>query len=240
LASLRRSESVAHAPLVMEHLVNVRAPPLVPVALGGGARILVLIFKNVLLRVTLGPKRCGRLGSLGTASRRSRASCSSATIALQERCTCAVFCRKLRHIGLAGNRLAVQSCIVLAAGMRMSRSLDTLVLDANPLGPDGGAAMIEALARRHVGAISMRGCNFSNAAVERSAGGDGAFDVQRPSGAYSLDLARAAQYALAGVLCRYWRHEGPATWKSASLDGAVRSADVLLPRCCRPRCWGCS
>ena len=46
-------------------------------------------------------------------------------------------CRNLRYVGLAGNRLAVQSCIVLQSGMRMSRCLDTLALDANPLGPRG-------------------------------------------------------------------------------------------------------
>ena len=62
----------------------------------------------------------------------------------------------------------MQSCIVLQAGMRMSRSLDVLDLDSNPLGPDGGAAMIEALARRYVGVITMLGCNFSNAAADTS------------------------------------------------------------------------
>ena len=49
------------------------------------------------------------------------------------------------------------------------------------------------------------------------------FDIQRPNHAYVLDLSRAAQYALAGVLVRYWRHEGPATWQAATLDGAVRN-----------------
>lgn len=134
-------------------------------------------------------------------------------------------CRTLRYIGLAGNRLSVQSCVVLQAGLRLSRSLDTLNLDSNPLGPEGGAAMMEALARRHVGTVSLKNCNFSGAASDRGSGGGAApvFDVQRPNRVYTLPLDSAAQYALAAVLVRYWKHAGPATWRTATLDGAVRS-----------------
>ena len=77
--------------------------------------------------------------------------------------------------------------------------------------------MIEALARKYVGCITMHNCNFSNAAHDRALAGETFFDVQRPNGAYTLDLARAAQYAMAAVLVRYWRHEGRADVESATL-----------------------
>ena len=137
-------------------------------------------------------------------------------------------------MGLAGNRLSVQSCVVLAAGMRATRCLDELNLDNNPLGPDGGAAIIEALARRHVGTITLQGCNFSNAANNRAGTGEVVFDIQRPNRTYRLDLSSAAHYAVGGVLCRYWQHERPETWRSATLDGQVRAALPmrLLPCTC--------
>ena len=100
--------------------------------------------------------------------------------------------------------------------------MDTLVLDNNPLGPDGGAAIIEALARKYVRKVTMFNCNFTSAAQGGgAAAGDAFFDVSRPNRVYRLDLSKAAQYAVAGTLVRYWRFEGPQAWKTASLDGQV-------------------
>jgi hypothetical protein len=105
--------------------------------------------------------------------------------------------------------------------MRASRSLQELDLGDNPLGPEGGAAIIEALVRRHVGNISLQGCNFSNAANNVASSGEVHFDIQRPNRTYLLDLSSAAHYAVAAILVRYWQHEGANTWRSATLDGAV-------------------
>jgi hypothetical protein len=124
-------------------------------------------------------------------------------------------------VSLAGNRLSVQSCVVLAAGMRASRCLQEMNLDDNPLGPEGGAAIIEALVRRHVGNISLQGCNFSSAANNLASSGEVYFDIQRPNRVYSLDLSSAAHYAVAAILVRYWQHESSNTWHSATLDGVV-------------------
>jgi hypothetical protein len=132
--------------------------------------------------------------------------------------------------------------MALQAGLRLSRCLATLNLDNNPLGPEGAAAMIVALARQHVGAVSMHHCDFFNASHAQGACQGPLqgppqylaaapqqleearfFEVQRPNRKYRLQLGSPAQYALAAVLVRYWRYEGPQTWLAASFDGMVRS-----------------
>jgi hypothetical protein len=113
---------------------------------------------------------------------------------------------------------------VLASGLRTSRALDTLNLDANPLGPEGGACMLQALANRHARVISMQDCNFSPMAV----GGEGAaagqfFDVHRPNHRYRLNLESAADYAVASTLVRRRQFDetGADSWRYSTLDGKV-------------------
>lgn len=156
----------------------------------------------------------------------------------------------------------MHACTVLAAGMRVTRALDRLILDDNPIGLDGGAAIVEALARGYVGCVTLANCNFANsgltvqhadaaAAAPPPAGGAAAstaapavtatgrtaFDVKRPNHVYRLQLAHVADYNVAGTLVQYWAHDTTAggPWKSATLDGKVR---VLLPAlpCC-PCAW---
>lgn len=74
--------------------------------------------------------------------------------------------------------------------MRVSRALDKVSLDGNPLGLDGAASIIEALARRYVQSVSLANCNFgaSSGSLEALAG-DGAkkvsrFDIMRPNRVY--------------------------------------------------------
>jgi hypothetical protein len=99
-------------------------------------------------------------------------------------------CRTLRYLGLASNRIAVRACTVLAAGMRVSRSLDRVNLDGNPLGLDGAAAIVEALARRYVASVSFTNCNFGTirGVSDTLAGCVGKqvshFDIRRPNCVY--------------------------------------------------------
>lgn len=172
-------------------------------------------------------------------------------------------CRTLRYLGLASNRITMHACTVLAAGMRVTRALDRLVLEDNPIGLDGGVAIVEALARGYVRCVILTNCNFGNAglalkraeppppaagsklpqaaAAASASSAPAAFDVKRPNHMYRLQLARVADYNVAGTLVQYWSHDtspgGP--WKSASLDGKVRaghhnqgSSTAMLRRCC--------
>lgn len=149
-------------------------------------------------------------------------------------------------MGLASNRITMHACTVLAAGMRVSRALDRLVLDDNPIGLTGGVAIAEALARGYVRCVTLTNCNFSNSglALQRAAAppppvaapggavpgapapastGPASFDVKRPNRVYRLQLAHVADYNVAGTLVQYWAHDTTAggPWKSATLDGKV-------------------
>lgn len=101
-----------------------------------------------------------------------------------------ILCRTLRYLGLANNRITVHACSVLAAGMRVSRALDRVNLDSNPLGLDGAAAILEALARRYVDLVSLNNCNFgTGGGLLEALAGDGSkkvsrFDMQRPNRVY--------------------------------------------------------
>lgn len=102
-------------------------------------------------------------------------------------------CRTLRYLGLANNRITVHACIVIAAGMRVSRSLDRVNLDCNPLGLDGAAAVVESLARRYVSSVSLANCNFgASSGLLEAVASDGAtvsrFDIRRPNRVYRCAL----------------------------------------------------
>lgn len=153
----------------------------------------------------------------------------------------------------------MHACTVLAAGMRVTRALDRLVLDDNPIGLDGGVAIVEALARGYVRRVTLANCNFANsglaiqranataaapasvagaaapaAAAAAAARGPTAFDVKRPNRVYRLQLAHVADYNVAGTLVQYWAHDTTAggPWKSATLDGKVPALLLGLPCCC--------
>ena len=106
---------------------------------------------------------------------------------------CGVLCRTLRYLGLANNRITVHACTVLAAGMRVSRALDRVNLDSNPLGLDGAASIVESLARRHVSSVSLNNCNFgttSGGEAQTIGGGNvkvSRFDIRRPNRVYRCD-----------------------------------------------------
>jgi hypothetical protein len=111
--------------------------------------------------------------------------------------------------------------------MRVTRALDRVALDGNPIGLDGAAAVMEALARGWVRSLSIAGCNFGGGAAAAAAGAAEAvsrFDIQRPNGTYRLNLACVADYNVAGTLVQYWSYDNTGTnpWKSSSLDGQVR------------------
>lgn len=86
--------------------------------------------------------------------------------------------------------------------MRVSRSLDRVNLDCNPLGLDGAAAIVQALARRYVASVSLANCNFgTTGGLIEALSGDGArnvarFDIQRPNGGYKC---ASAQICLIGL-----------------------------------------
>jgi hypothetical protein len=135
--------------------------------------------------------------------------------------------RTLRYIGLARNRITMHACIVLAAGMRVTRALDRLALDGNPVGLDGGAAILETLARGYVSSVSLQDCNLSHTFMHIGPSAQGvdvnlAFDVQRPNRVYKLNLENASDYNLAATLVQYWAHDKTGSpWKRATLGGKV-------------------
>ena len=126
----------------------------------------------------------------------------------------------LRRVDMTQNGIGADAGVLIAEAVRSSK-LTALEMQENPIGTVGGTALLYAQERsdtlKHVGLAEITADPNDDARP--------AFDLQHPSGFYTLDLSKFKDHSIAEVLLKkVARKEGK--WSQASYNGAPFTVNV--------------